>query len=92
MLSEEWESFEKLCWWNSCKTNLLNQGVGVFNFLLYYSSLCPPFESPISGVQKCEDWGIWDSFKGCRIEYDKALKLSQEVPEFYVCGAFGALT
>ena len=51
-----------------------------------------PLDPPVGGAQKCEDWGPGGSFKVCRIECDEGLKFSREVPEYYICGAFGVLT
>ena len=54
-------------------------------FLLVCTSFYPLFDPPISGVQKCEDWGpVGGSYKVCQIERDKGWKFSKEGPEFYV--------
>ena len=53
-------------------------------FLLVCTSFYPLFDPPISGVQKCEDWGPGGIFKVCCIECNKGWKFSQEFPEFYV--------
>ena len=61
-----------------------------FEFFHLFAFL--PFDPPISGVQKWENWGPGGSFKVCRIECDEGLKFSREVPEFYVYDAIGVLT
>ena len=52
-------------------------------------SICPPLDPPKNGKQKCEDWGPGGRFKVCRVECNDGYRFSQEVPEFYTCGAEG---
>ena len=60
------------------------------NFTVHVlKSICPPLDPPKNGNQKCEDWGPGGRFKVCRIECDEGYRFSQEVPEFYTCGAEG---
>lgn len=53
------------------------------------NSFCPPLDPPVGGSQSCEDWGPGGRFKVCRISCEDGLKFSQDVPQFYTCGAEG---
>ena len=61
--------------------------------ILFYSiisdSFCPPLDPPEGGSQQCEDWGPGGRFKVCRVQCDEGLRFSQQVPQFYTCGAEG---
>ena len=60
------------------------------NFTVHVlKDICPPIDPPKNGAQKCEDWGPGGRFKVCRIECFDGYRFSQEVPEFYTCGAEG---
>ena len=43
----------------------------------------------MGGVQVCKDWGAGGQFKVCEITCNPGLRFSEEVPEFYTCGAEG---
>lgn len=53
------------------------------------AEFCPPLDDPIGGIQTCKDWGVGGQFKVCEIACNAGLRFSEEVPEFYTCGAEG---
>ncbi|XP_073822904.1 sushi, von Willebrand factor type A, EGF and pentraxin domain-containing protein uif isoform X2 [Musca autumnalis] len=53
------------------------------------TEFCPPLADPVGGVQVCKDWGTGGQFKVCEISCNPGLRFSEEVPEFYTCGAEG---
>ena len=60
------------------------------DFKIYVlESFCPPLDPPEGGRMKCEDWGPGGRFKVCRIFCEEGMRFSQEIPEFYTCGAEG---
>jgi len=60
------------------------------SFKIYVMEVfCPPLNEPEGGKQKCEVWGPGGRFMVCKIFCDEGMKFSQNVPEFYTCGAEG---
>ena len=53
------------------------------------SEFCPPLADPLGGSQSCKDWGAGGQFKVCEIACQPGLRFSEQVPEFYTCGAEG---
>uniref|UniRef100_A0A1A9UCN5 Uncharacterized protein n=1 Tax=Glossina austeni TaxID=7395 RepID=A0A1A9UCN5_GLOAU len=53
------------------------------------TEFCPPLSDPVGGIQVCKDWGAGGQFKVCEIACNLGLRFSEEVPEFYTCGAEG---
>lgn len=53
------------------------------------SEFCPALADPLGGNQVCKDWGAGGQFKVCEISCHSGLRFSEEVPEFYTCGAEG---
>lgn len=43
----------------------------------------------MGGSQVCKDWGAGGQFKVCEIACNPGLRFSEQVPEFYTCGAEG---
>lgn len=53
------------------------------------SEFCPTLPDPVGGTQVCKDWGAGGQFKVCEISCHSGLRFSENVPEFYTCGAEG---
>lgn len=53
------------------------------------AEFCPTLADPIGGSQTCKDWGAGGQFKVCEIGCNTGLRFSEQVPEFYTCGAEG---
>ncbi|XP_063614589.1 sushi, von Willebrand factor type A, EGF and pentraxin domain-containing protein 1-like isoform X2 [Penaeus indicus] len=65
-----------------------NSATCAFNIYVL-EDFCPKLDDPVGGIQRCADWGPGGRFKVCKIECNDGLKFSQEVPDFYTCGAEG---
>ncbi|EDW33673.1 GL19677, partial [Drosophila persimilis] len=53
------------------------------------TDFCPALADPVGGSQVCKDWGAGGQFKVCEIACNAGLRFSEQVPEFYTCGAEG---
>ncbi|XP_069982834.1 uncharacterized protein uif isoform X2 [Penaeus vannamei] len=65
-----------------------NSATCAFNIYVL-EDFCPKLDDPVGGIQRCADWGPGGRFQVCKIECNDGLKFSQEVPDFYTCGAEG---
>lgn len=53
------------------------------------AEFCPLLAEPSGGTQTCKDWGAGGQFKVCEIACNAGKRFSEQVPEFYTCGAEG---
>ncbi|KAK0398751.1 hypothetical protein QR680_002734 [Steinernema hermaphroditum] len=62
----------------------------VCTFKIHVSrEFCPTVESPIHGIQVCDNWGPDLKFKACSVECEEGYEFSTQPSMFYTCAADG---